>query len=171
MEKELKNLIIKFQVSNMRTENLMNNIEEVRTLLNQYEYCLTKELETSNELAKKIAIVNILVRLKQTSKKETRRNMINFEMYNVNCPYCNENLRIIHDDGYGYEEDTLHQQECRHCLKVFVYTTSIIYLYNASKADCLNEGEHKYVPTKTIPIEATRLRCSECGDEKPLDRN
>jgi len=30
----------------------------------------------------------------------------------VNCPYCGAEQEICHDDGYGYEEDVLHQQEC-----------------------------------------------------------
>lgn len=95
--------------------------------------------------------------------------MITFA-YDVNCPYCNAGLNINHDEGYGYEEDELHQQECGKCEKVFVYTTAIIYHYSERRADCLNDGEHKYEPTRTIPVEATRLRCKECGDEKPLEK-
>lgn len=89
-------------------------------------------------------------------------------MYDASCPYCNADIDINHDDGYGYEEDELHQQECNKCLKVFTYRTSIILLYSVDKADCLNGGEHKYEITKTIPIEARRLRCSACEDEKPI---
>lgn len=97
------------------------------------------------------------------------QNMINFKTYDTNCPYCNASLDINHDDGYGYEENEIHQQECSKCLKTFIYTTGAIYLYSVSKADCLNDREHKYEPTKTFPVEATRLRCSTCGDEKPLE--
>lgn len=88
--------------------------------------------------------------------------------YDIDCPYCQAGLDIKHDDGYGREEDELYQQECRHCQKIFTYTTSIVYFYNAQKADCLNDGQHKYESTKTFPAEATRLRCTDCGDEIPL---
>ena len=86
--------------------------------------------------------------------------------YDVNCPYCNTNLKINHNDGYGYEEDELHQQGCSKCLKRFIYTTSIIYHYNTEKADCLNDSEHKYELTKTIPTEAARRRCTVCDEIK-----
>lgn len=92
---------------------------------------------------------------------------MNHRAYDISCPYCNADLDINHDDGCGYEEDKLHQQECSKCLKTFTYTTSIICLYSVGKSDCLNGGEHKYEPTKTFPVEATRLRCKDCGDEKP----
>lgn len=91
-----------------------------------------------------------------------------YRNYDVRCPYCSEDLKINHDDGYGYEQDELHQQECSKCLKLFTYTTSLIFFYNAEKADCLNEGEHQYEKTRTIPDEAARLRCSTCGDEQPI---
>lgn len=45
----------------------------------------------------------------------------------------------------------------------------LIEKYNKEYAECLNGGEHKYEPTKTIPVEAIRLRCTDCGDEKPLE--
>lgn len=89
-------------------------------------------------------------------------------MYDVGCPYCGADLYINHDDGYGYGEGILYQQECGKCSKTFTYRTNIILLYNIAKANCLNGGEHKYELTKTFPIEAVRLRCSMCGDEKPI---
>lgn len=86
----------------------------------------------------------------------------------VECPYCGAGQEINHDDGHGYEEDRLHQQECRDCEKTFTFYTSIHYSYSASKADCLNGGEHKYKQTKTYPVRFQRLRCSECEHEIPL---
>ncbi len=87
------------------------------------------------------------------------------------CPYCGSDVEINHDDGYGYSEDDQHQQECGACGKVFVYATSIHFSYSTSKAECLNGSEHQYEKTKTIPEEYARLRCADCGHEKPLTQN
>ena len=87
------------------------------------------------------------------------------------CPYCGADVEINHDDGYGYSEDDLHNQECGECGKAFTYTTAIHFSYRTSKADCLNGGEHQYEKTKTWPPEFARMRCTECGEEKPLTPN
>lgn len=84
----------------------------------------------------------------------------------VKCPYCEKLQEINHDDGYGYEEDELHQQECSDCDKSFTYTTGIIYIYKAFKADCLNGAEHEYKQTCTFPVECTRMRCQNCAEER-----
>lgn len=84
------------------------------------------------------------------------------------CPYCGMGIEINHDDGAGYAEDEMHQQECCKCKKTFVFTTRISFDYWPEKADCLNEGKHDYRKTNTFPPEFARLRCSMCGDEKPL---
>lgn len=88
------------------------------------------------------------------------------KMDDINCPYCDEEIQINHDDGQGYREDELHQQECDACGKIFVFTTSIHYYYDAKKADCLNGAEHKYQPTMTFPKEYTRMRCIFCDEER-----
>ena len=84
----------------------------------------------------------------------------------VNCPYCNEGLEINHDDGFGYEEDVTHQQECSNCHKTFVFTTSIHFSYEAEKADCLNGSDHNFKSTHTIPKHCTRMRCAVCDEER-----
>lgn len=84
------------------------------------------------------------------------------------CPYCDKGQEINHDDGYGYGEDGLYQQECINCEKTFVYTTYTTYSYEAMKADCLNGSEHDYKPTFTIPNAFTRMRCSMCEAERDL---
>jgi len=89
-------------------------------------------------------------------------------MHDVRCPYCNEYNEINHDDGYGYEEDELHQQECSKCEKTFVYTTFISFSYTSYQADCLNGAEHKFEKTITYPPEFARLRCTDCGEEKQI---
>lgn len=86
----------------------------------------------------------------------------------ISCPYCGQGQEINHDDGYGYEEGSLHQQQCGNCHKTFTFTTSISFDYQAYKADCLNGGQHDYHPTRTVPKECTTMRCSLCEGERPL---
>ena len=87
-------------------------------------------------------------------------------MNDVNCPYCNAENEINHDDGYGYQEDEIYQQECDSCDKTFTFTTSIIYYYTAEKAECLNGGEHDWNQTFTFPKECTMMHCSMCDEER-----
>ena len=49
----------------------------------------------------------------------------------VRCPYCNKQQEIVHDDGYGYAEDILHEQHCGDCDNVFDYETTITFSYEA----------------------------------------
>jgi hypothetical protein len=87
-------------------------------------------------------------------------------MKDINCPYCNAEIDINHDDGHGYEENELHQQECNKCGKVFVFTTYISYSYTPYKAECLNGEPHDYKSTHTYPIEFTEMECTMCGERK-----
>ncbi len=91
-------------------------------------------------------------------------------MNDIKCPYCEEWQEINHDDGYGYEEGEIYQQQCSVCEKNFTYTTGIIYVYEAEKADCLNDGEHDYQLTHTFPKEFSKMRCTMCDDERPLTK-
>lgn len=92
-------------------------------------------------------------------------------MSDLNCPYCDKELEINQDDGFGYEENVSHQMKCEHCGKLFVFTTSISFYYEGYKADCLNEdGKHDWQPTKTYPKQFIRMRCTICDNErKPTD--
>lgn len=85
------------------------------------------------------------------------------------CPYCGADVEINHDDGY--EEDQVHEQECRECEKVFAFTTAISFHHRAHKADCLNGGKHQYEKTVTYPPEFARMRCAACGHEMALPAN
>ena len=85
-------------------------------------------------------------------------------MKDIECPYCEHEQEINHDDGYGYEEGELYQQQCSNCDKFFVYTTSISYYHEATKADCLNDSEHTFRATSTYPKECTRMECTQCGE-------
>ena len=86
----------------------------------------------------------------------------------LECPYCEKELDICHDDGFGYQEGVKHKMECPHCQKKFVFETSISFYYEPEKADCLNTGKHDYKLTKTHPKEFSRMRCSICDDERDL---
>lgn len=91
-------------------------------------------------------------------------------MIDVSCPYCGHSQNIDHDDGYGYEEDEIHNQECKKCNKTFAYFTNIIFSYDAFKADCLNGSPHQYQPNKCVPNCFTKMQCIVCGDERtPTD--
>ena len=86
----------------------------------------------------------------------------------IECPYCEKELDICHDDGFGYSEGVKHQMECDHCGKSFVFETSISFYYEPEKADCLNDGNHDYKITSTFPKEFSIMRCSMCDDEREL---
>ena len=89
-------------------------------------------------------------------------------IYDLNCPYCDAQLDVCHDDGFGYQEDVNHEMNCYKCGKNFVFQTSISFRYDAEKADCLNDGEHDYKQTVTAPVEFTKMQCSMCGDSREL---
>ena len=88
-------------------------------------------------------------------------------MNDVNCPYCDAELEINHDDGYGYEEDEIYTQECSECGKTFTYTTSISFYYEAEQAPCQNGEEHRLKPMRGYPSEfyEGKIRCEWCGEE------
>jgi hypothetical protein len=86
----------------------------------------------------------------------------------TNCPYCDAEIEINHDDGYGYEEDGRHEQECGECENTFTFTTSILYCYETEKAECLNGGDHKYKKTTTCPEEFSKMRCTMCDMEREM---
>lgn len=88
-------------------------------------------------------------------------------MNDCTCPYCG----LTMDDPVDcYESDVIYEHECPHCEKNFIFTVGYIRTYHENKADCLNGGEHDYRKTDTYPSKFTILRCTMCGDEKPLSR-
>lgn len=91
-------------------------------------------------------------------------------MKDCECPYCGADVEINHDDGDGYDEDKIHQQECRECEKTFVFTTFIHFSYDAKKADCLNGGEHNLKKTNTYPPQFAVMRCVDCDYEQPIPK-
>lgn len=89
-------------------------------------------------------------------------------MNDCNCPYCDAEIEINHDDGYGYSEDEVHQQQCSDCGKTFTYTTSISFSYDTEKADCLNGAPHNWKPTASYPKCATKMLCDMCGEYRDM---
>lgn len=92
-------------------------------------------------------------------------------MKDLECPYCGKEQDVNHDDGFGYEENVSHEMECGYCNKSFVFTTTVMYCYTPEKADCLNDGNHKYKPTVTTPKAFTKMQCEMCGCERELTDN
>ena len=39
-------------------------------------------------------------------------------MSDMNCPYCNAEQDVNHDDGEGYDESQKHEHECSECGKI-----------------------------------------------------
>jgi len=88
------------------------------------------------------------------------------------CPYCNKEVEICHDDGEGYDESETYNQECPYCGKIFVYTTTILVVYDLEKAPCLNgEAPHSFKRTRTIPKKFSKMQCTVCGEERPCTEN
>ena len=86
-----------------------------------------------------------------------------------NCPYCNNEIEINHDDDYGYGDEK-YEQQCGKCNKYFVYETTIIIEHELSKADCLNGAEHDFKPSKTFPLQFTKMVCSVCGESRNMTK-
>lgn len=88
----------------------------------------------------------------------------------LECPYCEKELEVCHDDGFGYEEGVKHQMECSYCEKAFVFETSISFHYEPEKADCLNGEEHQWRAMTTCPTSFTKMECITCGERRqPTD--
>ncbi|MCP5005353.1 MAG: hypothetical protein GY941_15670 [Planctomycetes bacterium] len=83
-------------------------------------------------------------------------------MYDINCPYCDHEHEICHDDGFGYKEGISHEDQCLNCEKYFTFSTSIVFYYEAFKADCLNGSGHTYKRSQTWPKKYTRMECISC---------
>lgn len=84
-------------------------------------------------------------------------------MSDVECPYCDAEVRIDHDDGYGYEHDTNHEEYCSNCDKSFGYRTTHLFCYEAHKADCLNDGDHALRVINRGPY--LHSKCEDCDFE------
>lgn len=88
----------------------------------------------------------------------------------VECPYCFKNNKISHDDGHGYDEDVLWEEECEHCGKWFVFETYISFTYTGYPAPCLNGEPHKWDKIRGYPewVFVNKRRCQDCSLEKDI---
>ncbi len=88
----------------------------------------------------------------------------------INCPYCQEELDICHDDGFGYEEGVKHEMECDKCGKSFIFQTQISFDYYPEKSDCLNGAPHDYKASRSYPKEYSKMECTMCDKtRKPTE--
>ena len=87
-------------------------------------------------------------------------------MSEIECPYCEHEQAVNHDDGFGFAEDELHQMQCRECEKMFTFWTTISFDYSPQKADCLNDSPHDFQWTKTYPPEYAQSVCTVCGERE-----
>lgn len=86
-------------------------------------------------------------------------------MNDLYCPYCEESQTINHDDGYGYDENEMHFQDCKDCNKTFGYETAIIYHYEPVKVPCQNEAaDHRWKASFTFPVDSSFMRCADCQE-------
>ena len=88
-------------------------------------------------------------------------------MSDLQCPYCEADQEVCHDDGAGYDEGRLHEQSCRACGKIYVFETTISFSYEPKQADCLNGAEHKLAFRRSWPHEYSRMCCKDCDHERP----
>lgn len=83
----------------------------------------------------------------------------------LECPYCEKEIAEVDDCN---DPCMTYEHICHHCEKTFIFEVEYTKHYSASKADCLNGGEHDYKNTNSIPSSSSRMRCSMCGDEQPI---
>lgn len=87
-------------------------------------------------------------------------------MSDLNCPYCDADQDVCHDDGAGYLEDRAHEMECSACQKNFVFQTHISFTYFPEKADCLNGSPHDCGEWKNLWTHEGKTlqnrRCKDC---------
>lgn len=78
-------------------------------------------------------------------------------MSEVNCPYCGHEQEINHDDGYGYDEGKMYEQECASCGNEFNFNTRIELSYDVF---CKN-GDHNLERIK-VRFDRDYFECSKC---------
>jgi hypothetical protein len=86
-------------------------------------------------------------------------------MNDIECPYCDYEQEVNHNDGSNFAEDERHYMSCGQCEKEFTFWTSISLSYSAEKADCLNGEPHDLQPTNVYPKIAACVRCTVCDTE------
>lgn len=96
-------------------------------------------------------------------------------MKDIKCPYCGHEQDIDHDDGQGYAESELHEQECEKCEKSFGFYTTISFSYDPVKVPCFNDSDCEWVENRTHKWVTDEKHttifycCAHCGKEKRED--
>lgn len=80
------------------------------------------------------------------------------------CPYCGADVDIESDREL--EDGALYSDTCGNCEKEFAFSAYVVYLVNTYKADCLNNGNHKFKATSTYPRVFTEMKCADCGETR-----
>jgi hypothetical protein len=87
-------------------------------------------------------------------------------MSDVQCPYCQYEFDVCHDDGHGMDESTRWEESCPECSKQFVFTTYFTVSHTGYKADCLNGGGHDLKLSRTYPKKFSKMECKDCDFER-----
>lgn len=84
--------------------------------------------------------------------------------YTLECPYCDAELA----DPDDCHEPTDYEHECPECGKSFKFEVEYERTYHAYKADCLNDGEHKWAQRVGAPAAyfVGKFRCEVCGEHQ-----
>lgn len=82
----------------------------------------------------------------------------------LQCPYCGADQEVNHDDGAGYDESKLHEQDCKDCGKTYK-SGRISFDYTPGKADCLNGAEHR-LKSQVMASHAFANGCKDCDYER-----
>lgn len=89
-------------------------------------------------------------------------------MRDINCPYCNKHQEADLEFVDIFDEDYLNEMSCNSCGKNFTFITSVSIDCEANKADCLNDGNHKYARTHIIPWSCSKMKCQTCEERRDL---
>jgi len=76
-------------------------------------------------------------------------------MYDLKCPYCNQEIEIDYDKKHNDDGES-EFQDCENCGKTFGFITHVTCIY---VTPCQNNGDHKLVDIFRFPPElSTRPR-------------
>lgn len=93
-------------------------------------------------------------------------------MKEIECPYCEYDFDLCHDDGAYYNEEHREEIECPKCEKKFMVNSQMDWTFSGEKCDCLNGGEHKWEKKyneKYYPQFKNKEICSGCDEERDLN--
>jgi thiamine kinase-like enzyme len=92
-------------------------------------------------------------------------------MADLNCPYCDAELEVNHDDGFGYEEGVKHEMECGKCGKSFVFQTSISFYYEPEVVEEKRNGLRENMVKKVEKINKAINQCEILLNGKAIIKN